>query len=200
MTAVRQNDLISDDKLVALSAAGDKAAQNEWVNRFMPRVWRMVYLNCSEPAEVEDLVQISMITALENLGAYQGPGKFRAWLDRLTLNVIRTHFRKNRFKRIFFTPLESAPEPPSRHNTAEQVENQQLLNRLSGHLRKINLKNREAVVLSMMLGYGAKEIAEITGCSVEAAWKRTRRGYDELMSRVRRDSAFEERLRELLHG
>lgn len=199
VTAVLRNDLTSDDNLVALSATGDKAAQSEWVSRFMPRVWRVVYLNCSVPADVEDLVQTAMITALENLGAYQGPGKFRAWLDRLTLNVIRTHFRKNRFKRIFFTPLESVAEPPSRHNTAQQVENQQLLNRLSGHLSKINSKNREALVLSMLLGYGAKDIAVITGCSVEAAWKRTRRGYDELSARVRRDAEFEGSIRELLH-
>jgi RNA polymerase sigma-70 factor (ECF subfamily) len=148
---------------------------------------------------VEDLVQTAMITALENLGAYQGPGKLRAWVDRLTLNVIRTHYRKNRLRRLFLSPLESDREYPSRHNTAQQVENQQLLEHLSTHLSRINSKNREALVLSMLLGYGAKDIAEIVGCSVEAAWKRTRRGYDELMSRVKRDPNFEESIRELLH-
>ena len=199
MTAVLRNDLTSDDRLVALAATGDKSAQAEWVSRFMPRVWRVVYLNCSVASEVEDLVQTAMITALENLSAYQGPGKFRAWLDRLTLNVIRTHFRKNRLKRLFFTPLESVPEFPSPYNTALQIENQQLLTRLSSHLSKMNQKNKEALVLSMMFGYGAKEIAEIAGCSVEAAWKRTRRGYDELMNRVRRDADFERSVRELVH-
>jgi RNA polymerase sigma factor (sigma-70 family) len=199
VTAVLRHELLSDDVLAVQSASGDPAAQAEWVSRFMPRIWRVVYLNCSQPSDVEDLVQTAMITALENLGAYQGPGKLRAWVDRLTLNVIRTHYRKNRFRRLFLSPLESDWEYPSRHNTAQQVENQQLLEHLSAHLAKINSKNREALVLSMLLGYGAKDIAEIVGCSVEAAWKRTRRGYEELMARVKRDPNFEESIRELLH-
>ena len=199
VTAVLQKDLVSDDSLTALAASGDREAQAEWVSRFMPRVWRIVYLNCSVPSETEDLVQTAVITALENLSTYQGPGKFRAWLDRLTINVIRTHFRKNRLRRLFFLPLESAPEPPSRHNTALQVENQQLMDRLSTHLAKIPLQNREALILSMVMGYGAKEIAEIAGCSVEAAWKRSRRGYQDLMSRVERDPDFRASIGELLH-
>ena len=199
MTAVLQSELISDDRLARMAAGGDRKARDEWVSRFMPRIWRIVSMNCSIPSEAEDLVQTAAITALESLGTYQGPDKFRAWLDRLTINVIRTHFRKNRLRRLFFSPLEAVPEPPSRHNTALQVENQQLMDRLSTHLTKIPLQNREALILSMMMGYGAKEIAEITGCSVEAAWKRSRRGYQDLISRVERDPDFKASIGELLH-
>lgn len=197
--AVSQYELMSDDLLAVSSAGGDPAARQEWVSRFMPRVWRIVYLNCSTREDVEDLSQTAMITALENLGAYRGPGKFRAWLDRLTLNVVRTHYRKNRLRRLLFTPLEAAPEAACRHNTARQVETMQLFERLSAHLAKIKPAKREALVLSMIFGYGAKDIAEITGCSVEAAWKRVRRGYQDLMLRVGRDPEFRESIRESAH-
>ncbi len=199
MTAVLQSKSLSDDQLVHMAASGDLEAQNEWVSRFMPRVWRFVCLNCSNRSDVDDLVQTAMISALENLHTYQGPKKFCAWLDRLTINVIRTYFRKTRFKRLFFLPLEATPEFPDYHNTSEQIENRQLLLTLSLHLSKISPKNKEALVLSMLMGYGAKEIAEICGCSVEAAWKRTRRGYQELMTRVGGDLAFKENLLEFCH-
>ena len=68
------------------------------------------------------------------------------------------------------------------------------------HLSRIGAKNRMALVLSMVHGYQAKEIAEIVNCSTEAAWKRTKRGYDELMTRIARDTELDRNLKELFHA
>ena len=151
--------------------------------------------------DVEDLVQTAMMTALENLSSYRGPDKFKFWLDRLTINVVRSYFRKSKLRKIFFSEID--PEQaisPNHHGDARRLETQQLFRKLTVHLSRIGAKNRMALVLSMVHGYQAKEIAEIVNCSTEAAWKRTKRGYDELMTRIARDTELDRNLKELFHA
>lgn len=201
LATAKKYDQFDDDCLVRWSIRGDEGALSELVSRFMPRMWRIVYLNVGAESDVEDLVQTAMMTVLENLSSYRGPGKFKFWLDRLTINVIRTHFRKNKFRRIFFSQVDPDEAAlPNPHNDHRQLEAQQLFRKLSAHLSKIGTKNRMALVLSMIHGYQAKEIAEIVNCTTEAAWKRTKRGYDELMSRISRDADLDQSLKELFHA
>jgi RNA polymerase sigma factor (sigma-70 family) len=199
-TAVKYGQL-DDDLLVCQSLEGDEKAKSELVGRFLPRVWRIVYLNAGAHSDVEDLVQTAMMTALENLSSYRGPDKFKFWLDRLTINVVRSHFRKSKLRKIFFSEID--PEQaisPNHHGDARRLETQQLFRKLTVHLSRIGAKNRMALVLSMVHGYQAKEIAEIVNCSTEAAWKRTKRGYDELMTRIARDTELDRNLKELFHA
>jgi RNA polymerase sigma-70 factor (ECF subfamily) len=188
-----------DDLLVKRSLDGDGSARSELVARFLPRIWRIAYLNAGATEDVEDLVQTAMLTALESLSSYRGPDRFKYWLDRVTINVIRSHFRKNKLRRLFSSTVEPDKlEAASHHNEERQVAVQRLFGRLAMHLSKIKEKNRVALVLSVIHGYQAREIADITGCSVEAAWKRTKRGYDDLLSRLKKDSRLDESLRELV--
>ena len=201
LATAKKYEQFDDDCLVQWTIQGDEQAKAELVSRFLPRVWRIAYLNVGMESDVEDLVQTAMMTALENISSYRGPAKFRFWLDRLTINVIRSHFRKLKFRRLFYTQVD--PDEafiPSSLNDHRGLEAKQLFKKLSGHLSKISAKNRIALVLSMIHGYQAKEIAEIVNCSTEAAWKRTKRGYDELMARISKDSELDQSLRELFHA
>lgn len=201
LATAEKNKKINDDSLVKQAVEGNERAKSELVSRFLPRIWRLVYLNCGASNDVEDLVQTAMMTALENLSAYRGPSRFKYWLDRLTINVIRTHYRKNKLRRIFMPSADLDQTATScHHNESRQQEAQQLFRRLTGHLSKISAKNRIALVLSMVHGYQANEIADIAGCSTEAAWKRTQRGYNELMTRVSRDTELDQSLKELFYA
>jgi len=52
--------------------------------------------------------------------------------------------------------------------------------------------------MSYLYGYSAREIAEETGCSEEAAWKRVARGQKELLARLGKDSMFTQLKKELI--
>jgi RNA polymerase sigma-70 factor, ECF subfamily len=188
-----------DDDLVKRSASGDAAARDELVSLCLPRVYRTVYLTCGAAGDAEDLVQTAILQALEKLGDYRGPDRFCAWLDRLTVNVVRQHFR--RFSLRFLTPASDVLENAPDLGTAlpdRRVEVRRTFARLAIHLSKIKPKNREALVLSLLHGYTAQEIAEICGCTAEAAWKRCRRGYRDLDARLGRDPGLEGTMRELM--
>ncbi len=201
LETAKKYDQFDDDCLVRWSIQGDERAKSELVRRYMPRVWHIAYLNVGVETEVEDLVQTAMMTALENLASYRGPAKFKFWLDRLTINVIRNYFRKYKLRRLFFSQVDpDETMTPHHFNNARQIEAGQLFRKLIVHLARIPTKNRLALVLSMVHGYQAKEIAEIVNCSTEAAWKRTKRGYDDLMARITRDADLDQSLKELFHA
>jgi len=188
-----------DDDLVARCVQGDKQAENALVSACLPRVWRTVYLTQGAGPDVEDLTQIAMIHAVEKLHSYRGPDKFFAWLDRLTVNVVRQHKRRRILK--LMEPASHRIETMATDKTDmldRRLEMRQLLARLAEHVSHLRPKKRTALVLSIVHGYSAEEIGDIVGCSQEAAWKRCQRGYKELVQRIKRDPNFEQALQELL--
>ncbi len=198
MLKARSEDVVNDD-LVALSVAGDKQAEDKLISACLPRVWRTVYLACGASQDVEDLVQSALIHAMEKLSSYRGPDKFFAWLDRLTINLVRQHFRRRKLW-LIVPSSNTIEETPSLDfgMLDRRVEMRQLLRRLARHMSKIRQKNRMALILLVIQGYTAEEMADVLGCSEEAAWKRGQRGYKELMERLKRDPDYGNSARELL--
>lgn len=187
------------DETIARCVAGDPKARAELISASLPRIWRTVCLTCGGSSEVEDLVQTAMMRALDKLDSYHGPGRFFAWLDRVTVNEIRKYFGKWSL-RLQFPATDMLEGLAAQSNTApdRRLEGQQLFRRLGVHLLRIRSKNRVALALSLVDGYTAVEIAEIVGCSVEAAQKRVRRGQLELLARLAKDPQFEKELEEWL--
>lgn len=187
-----------DESLLTRSKGGDRAAREELARVCLPRVWRTVYLSCNGGPDVEDLVQTAMIQTLNDIGQFRGTGDFFRWLDRVTLNVVRQHFRRRYLKALLPSSdtLESAADtrgiPEDR-----QLESARLLRRLAHHLDHLRPKQRAAVVLSIVQGYTVSEIALITGTNVETAKKRLSRGRQDLVARVQRDPYCRQILKEM---
>jgi len=186
------------DELVFRTARGDLAARDELVSICLPRVWRTVHLSCGVTQDAEDMVQTAVMDALNRIGTYSGPDRFCAWLDTLTVNVVKMHFRKKKPWLLFgaedgYKSVQSEPwiAPDRRY------ESKRLWNELLGHISRIKPKNRIAMVLALFYGYRASVIAEMVGCTPETAQKRSRRGFMELEKAVGADRAFSQAIKEL---
>lgn len=185
-----------DNELIARSVSGDRAARERLATVCMPRVWRTVYLACRGGDEVEDLVQESMIRAFADLSGFRATGNFFAWLDRVTVNVMKQHFRKRSLK--MFIPSDKLDTRQSLDTGLDnKFEGKRVMDRLAHHLSGIRPKNRMAVILSIVQGYTVSEIALAADCSVETAKKRLLRGRRELVSRVQKDPYSRQILKEL---
>ncbi len=187
-----------DKELIARSVAGEKRAREELATACLPRVWRTVYLSVSNESDVEDLVQNAMIQAFRDLPQFRGTGSFNTWLDRVTVNVVRQHFRR-RYVRALIPSSDEMERVPAKSSCSpdRQSEGHRFLKRLARHLSGIRPKNRMAVILSIVHGYTASEIALTVGCKAETAKKRLLRGRKELVARVQRDPYCRQLLKEL---
>jgi len=111
-----------------------------------------------DASEAEDVLQESLLKALENIDSLKDESRFRPWFFTIVTREFCTHLRKRFWKR--FLPIEShasiteMPEIYSRH---EQNDRQQL----NIALGKLSAKERSAVLLFEIAGFSVEEIKGI---------------------------------------
>jgi len=107
----------------------------------------------------EDVMQESLLRALENIDSLKDESRFRSWFFTIVTREFYTHLRKRFWKR--FLPVEShasiceMPEVYSRH---EQNEDRMLINLALG---KLSAKERSAILLFEIAGLSIEEITGI---------------------------------------
>ncbi|MER7175864.1 sigma-70 family RNA polymerase sigma factor [Streptomyces mesophilus] len=79
--------------LVRAAQHGDRRAQAELVTAHLPLVYNVVGRALNGHADVDDVVQETMLRALRGLGRLQDPGRFRSWLVAIAMNQIRGHWQ-----------------------------------------------------------------------------------------------------------
>ncbi|WP_405805182.1 sigma-70 family RNA polymerase sigma factor [Streptomyces sp. NBC_00210] len=85
-----------DGAMVEAARRGDQHAQDELVAAYLPLVYNIVGRALNGHADVDDVVQETMIRALGGLGSLRDPDGFRSWLVAITMNQIRGHWQKHR--------------------------------------------------------------------------------------------------------
>ncbi|WP_449344042.1 sigma-70 family RNA polymerase sigma factor [Streptomyces pactum] len=91
------------DPLVSAARAGDERAQDELVAAYLPLVYNVVGRALHGHADVDDVVQETMLRALAGLGTLRDPASFRSWLVAIAMNEVRRHWRER--------PPGDAPRP-----------------------------------------------------------------------------------------
>ncbi|GAA2715738.1 sigma-70 family RNA polymerase sigma factor [Actinoplanes palleronii] len=82
-----------DTATVLAARAGDPAAVDRLVAGYLPLVYTIVGRALEGHADVDDVVQETMIRVLRNLGELREPEAFRSWLVAITVRQVRDRFR-----------------------------------------------------------------------------------------------------------
>src|ERR1044072_1621665 len=70
----------SDRELVRRILGGDERAFDEFFADYFPRLFRFAVVRLPAPDAAEDIVQISLIAAVRNLGSWRGEATLFTWL------------------------------------------------------------------------------------------------------------------------
>ncbi|WP_159052254.1 RNA polymerase sigma factor, partial [Streptomyces niveiscabiei] len=79
--------------VIAAAQAGDRRALDELVQGWLPLVYNIVGRALNGHADVDDVVQETMLRAVGNLGALRDPDSFRSWLVAIAMRQIRDRAR-----------------------------------------------------------------------------------------------------------
>lgn len=179
----------STQLLLAQARAGDGAARERLFARFLPRLeqWahRRLPHNARGIADTDDLVQVTLVRALNRLEAfeYRREGAFLAYLRTILLNVVREEIRRSR-------PLLNREEvddriPSRSRSELERLIGAETLERYEAALAELPEDQREAVLMRLEFGYSHEEIAEALGKpSADAARMTVARGLAKLGERL----------------
>ena len=80
-------------RVVAAAAAGDAAALEQLVSDCLPLVYNIVGRALPVAADVDDVVQETMLRVVRGLPSLRDPLAFRSWLVAVTMNQVRDHVR-----------------------------------------------------------------------------------------------------------
>lgn len=75
--------------LIKAAQQGDLQAQDQLVASYLPLVYNIVGRALNGHADVDDVVQESVLRMLNGLHSLRSPGSFRSWFVAITMNQIR---------------------------------------------------------------------------------------------------------------
>ncbi|MFF8192985.1 sigma-70 family RNA polymerase sigma factor [Streptomyces bobili] len=83
-------------RLVVAAQRGNERAREELVSAYLPLLYNIVGRALSGHADVDDVVQETLLRAVRDLPALRAPESFRSWLVSITLRQVNTFWQRQR--------------------------------------------------------------------------------------------------------
>lgn len=161
---------------IEAAASGDVAAFRLLYDRHFDFVSRQVGRVMGPGGELEDVVQEVFVQVFRSLHSYRNESKFTTWLYRVAYNVTISHLRKTP-RTVELADWRALREPTSQWN---KLEARDMCRVLYAALEQVPGDQREAFLLFEVEGLKLREIAELTGESINTIAARVRRTRERL--------------------
>ncbi|WP_260861268.1 RNA polymerase sigma factor SigC [Mycobacterium simulans] len=174
-----------DDAVTALALAaadGNPRALEAFIKATQQDVWRFVtYL--SDAGSADDLTQETFLRAIGSIQRFAGRSTARTWLLAIARRVVADHIRHIR----------------SRPRTAHNADTEYLLDggrhsrgfeelvEVTTMIADLSTDQREALLLTQILGLSYADTAAVCGCPVGTIRSRVARARDALLAETERD-------------
>ncbi len=171
---------MTDDALVSLYLKGNNSAFDILLERYKDRLYYYIFFIVRSRELAEDIFQETFVKAIVTLqqGRYQSDGKFSAWITRIAHNLVIDQFRQERNENVISND-ESEVDLLNSISLAEgnvemQMVNDQVLRDVRALIDELPDCQREVVFMRYYQNLSFKEIADITGVSINTALGRMR--------------------------
>ena len=170
---------------------GDSQAEGELLDRLLPHLRVVARAILTNPADVDDAVQVALMRVLEGLPSYRGDSSLVRWSRRVAAHAcLRLREQNQRRLRVVELQAEvpTAAEPAPAPSLGEGLSRE-----LAEYLDTLSEPQREALVLRHVLDHSVAEVAELVGAPVDTVKSRLLYARRALRSLIRRDAAMEPR-------
>ena len=173
------NKLI-DDALVNLYLQGNNQAFDELLTRHKDRLYSYIYFIVRSRDVADDIFQETFVKAIVTLqqGRYNSDGKFSAWLTRIAHNLVIDQFRQERNENVISndeSEIDLFNNSAYSESTIEaRMVNTQVLKDVRRLVNSLPDNQREVIYMRYYQSLSFKDIAAITGVSINTALGRVR--------------------------
>ena len=171
---------VADETLVALYAQGNNEAFDILLNRYKDRLYAYIYYTVRNEELAEDIFQETFTKAIVTIqqGRYNENGKFPAWLTRIAHNLIIDCFRQEKQENLVSCDEEERKLLNnirlSEGTVESEIVNYQILSDVRRLIKHLPDEQREVVHMRFYQDLSFKEIAEMTGVSINTSLGRMR--------------------------
>ena len=170
----------TDETLVALYAQGNNEAFDILLNRYKDRLYAYIYYTVRNEELAEDIFQETFTKAIVTIqqGRYNENGKLPAWLTRIAHNLIIDCFRQEKQENLVSCDEEERNLLNnirlSEGTVESEIVNHQILSDVRRLIKHLPDEQREVVHMRFYQDLSFKEIAEMTGVSINTSLGRMR--------------------------
>lgn len=173
---------MDEKQLVAQAKAGDYSAFTQLINMHKVKVFSLVRRLAGNEQDAEDIMQDSLLKAVEGIDSFRGDSSFGTWLYVIALNEARAHFARR--KQSDIKSLEDVL--PGLDDSSHQamgvsrihewndphkiMESEEIRRVIDEAMVNLPYKYRESFILRYVEELPVKEVASLIGES-EAATK-----------------------------
>ena len=165
-----------DRELVTRILGGDREAFTRLVEKYHPRISRLVFGIVGDWQQSEDVCQEIFVSVYLKLSTFGFRSRFSTWMYRVSVNAALKARGRAANRREF--NLDEAGTGPGRDDPSPgELEGAELLSKL---LRPLPRHLRVVVLLKEKEGLTYKEIAAVIGCTSGAVEQRLHRAFTKL--------------------
>ncbi len=172
--------LMTDEELVCCYAQGNNAAFDILLNRHKDNVYSYIYFIVRNTELAEDIFQETFVKAIITIkqGRYTENGKFRAWISRIAHNLIIDNFRQEKNEQMISNDEFEVDLFNNQKFSDGTIEDELVKSQILADVKKLIEylpdNQKEVLVLRYYQDLSFKEIADITGVSINTALGRMR--------------------------
>ena len=172
---------MTDEELALLYVDGDNKAFDELLARNQSKLFTYIMFVVRDQETANDIFQDTFVKVIMKLqeGKYTDSGKFSFWVTRIAHNVIMDWYRQGKNEHIVemtedndLTNLRSASVMDVCRE--EEIVSEQVMADVRRMMNALPAPQREVVYMRFYQGLSFKEIAEITGVSINTSLGRMR--------------------------
>ena len=174
-------NMLTDDMLVARYSEGDNKAFDELLARYQSKLFNYIFFIVRSQELAEDIFQETFVKAIVNMqqGRYTADdNKFYAWLTRIAHNLVIDLFRQERNENQISNDevdIDLFNNQAYSEGTIEsRIVNTQVLKDVRRLIDYLPDNQREVIYMRFYQSLSFKDIATITGVSINTALGRVR--------------------------
>ena len=173
-------EIISDYDLILRFIKGEQLCFEQLIYRHKNKIFAYISLYIRDQALAEDIFQDTILKVIQSVksGKYSDNGKFLSWVMRIAHNLIIDHFRRlkqmntisnDNYESDLFNSKSFAED-----NIEDDIIKQQIHKDVRNMISSLPDDQREVVILRHYADLSFKEIADVTGVSINTALGRMR--------------------------
>lgn len=171
---------ITDEQLVKAYAHGDNDAFDILLKRHQDRIFNYILRIIKNEDIANDIFQETFVKAILTIkqGRYTENGKFPAWISRIAHNLIIDYYRQEKSENLQSSDLEDVNILNRKELCEETIEDiiisDQIKNDVKYLIEELPPLQREVLKMRYYQNLSFKEIADMTGVSINTALGRMR--------------------------
>ena len=173
---------MNEKKLMEKIKKGDIAAFGELIEMYQKHLFYFIWGKMKDRDTALDLTHDTFLKVWKYRNSYEEQGKFKSWLFRIASNLIKNYIKKHKRNVPLYKNFEFED------TKQEDLEKNDLADKVKDVLYKIPEKYRLAVILRDIEGKSYKEIAEILEVAKGTVKSRISRGRKMIREKILSDS------------